>query len=129
MKRNIAVSAISLALVVSLVPLSAAADGKKGHKDDSHDRSVVYVQANQGCPPGLAKKNNGCRPPGQAKKETYIWQRGERIDRDYVVIRDPRRYNLDPRYTYWESGDRIYRVDRETGKVLNLIGAIADLMN
>jgi hypothetical protein len=22
-----------------------------------------------GCPPGLAKKNNGCMPPGQAKKQ------------------------------------------------------------
>lgn len=26
-----------------------------------------YSQA-KGCPPGLAKKNNGCLPPGQAKK-------------------------------------------------------------
>lgn len=25
----------------------------------------------QGCPPGLAKKNNGCQPPGQAKKRGY----------------------------------------------------------
>jgi len=25
------------------------------------------------CPPGLAKKNNGCQPPGQAKK----WRTGE----------------------------------------------------
>ena len=28
-----------------------------------------------GCPPGLAKKNNGCLPPGQAKK----WRRGETL--------------------------------------------------
>ncbi len=28
-----------------------------------------YAQA-QRCPPGLAKKNNGCQPPGQAKKYT-----------------------------------------------------------
>lgn len=32
------------------------------------------------CPPGLAKKNNGCMPPGQAKK----WQVGHRIPRDVV---------------------------------------------
>ncbi|MBM3372508.1 MAG: RcnB family protein [Betaproteobacteria bacterium] len=33
-----------------------------------------YVQEFRGghCPPGLAKKNNGCMPPGQAKK----WQLG-----------------------------------------------------
>lgn len=28
-----------------------------------------------GCPPGLAKKNNGCLPPGQAKQ----WRRGETL--------------------------------------------------
>lgn len=32
------------------------------------------------CPPGLAKKNNGCMPPGQAKK----WQVGHRIPRDVI---------------------------------------------
>ena len=30
------------------------------------------------CPPGLAKKHNGCMPPGQAKK----WQRGYPLPRD-----------------------------------------------
>lgn len=30
------------------------------------------------CPPGLAKKNNGCLPPGQAKK----WQRGYPLPAD-----------------------------------------------
>ena len=28
-----------------------------------------------GCPPGLAKKNNGCLPPGQAKKLYNVGQR------------------------------------------------------
>jgi Ni/Co efflux regulator RcnB len=37
------------------------------------------AQARAGkCPPGLAKKNNGCLPPGQAKK----WQRGQALARD-----------------------------------------------
>lgn len=35
-------------------------------------------QGKNGCPPGLAKKNNGCLPPGQAKK----WQAGQRLDGD-----------------------------------------------
>ena len=30
------------------------------------------------CPPGLAKKGNGCQPPGQARK----WQRGQPLPRD-----------------------------------------------
>lgn len=54
------------------------------------DRSVVlqyfgdhYVND---CPPGLAKKHNGCLPPGQAKK----WSRGRALPRDV------RYYDLPP---------------------------------
>lgn len=39
------------------------------------------------CPPGLAKKNNGCMPPGQAKK----WSKGRPLPRDVVY------YDLPPR--------------------------------
>ena len=35
---------------------------------DDHVRHDTRVMGNAGCPPGLAKKNNGCLPPGQAKK-------------------------------------------------------------
>lgn len=43
------------------------------------DRNAVYSYyrteyASAGCPPGLAKKNNGCLPPGQAKK---MWAMGQ----------------------------------------------------
>lgn len=37
------------------------------------------------CPPGLAKKRNGCMPPGQAKK----WQVGKALPRDAVVYELP----------------------------------------
>lgn len=42
------------------------------------DRSAIYgyyqpMYAAGNCPPGLAKKNNGCLPPGQAKK---LWTVG-----------------------------------------------------
>ena len=38
------------------------------------------------CPPGLAKKNNGCMPPGQAKK----WQLGRPLPRDVIYHELPR---------------------------------------
>jgi Ni/Co efflux regulator RcnB len=38
------------------------------------------------CPPGLAKKNNGCMPPGQAKQ----WSKGRPLPRDVVY------YDLPP---------------------------------
>lgn len=37
--------------------------GRHGHHRLAHDHDGP-----RGCPPGLAKKNNGCMPPGQAKK-------------------------------------------------------------
>ena len=42
------------------------------------------------CPPGLAKKKNGCMPPGQAKK----WALGQPLPRDVVFYPVPRRVVL-----------------------------------
>jgi hypothetical protein len=100
---------------------------------------------NKGCPPGLAKKAVPCVPPGQAKKYRsesnqvirygsesgqviHRYDVGDRID-DYIVIRDPYRYNLDPRQTYYRSGDYVYQVDRQTRQVLALIGLVDALLN
>lgn len=35
------------------------------------------------CPPGLAKKNNGCLPPGQAKKRYVV---GQRLPSAVVIV-------------------------------------------
>lgn len=50
-----------------------------------NDRVVIRdyyggMMARGHCPPGLAKKNNGCMPPGQATK----WAVGQRLPRDAV---------------------------------------------
>ena len=37
-------------------------------------------QKPENCPPGLAKKNNGCQPPGQLKK----WRKGQPLPHDLV---------------------------------------------
>ncbi len=55
-----------------------------------HQHVVVrdyYAQEFRGgkCPPGLAKKNNGCMPPGQAKK----WSKGRPLPRDVVYYNVP----------------------------------------
>lgn len=56
------------------------------------------------CPPGLAKKNNGCMPPGQAKK----WAVGKRLPRDVIF------YDLPPKIVVQlgtpPSGHRYVRV-------------------
>ncbi|MFA6312675.1 MAG: hypothetical protein WCV99_13615 [Sterolibacterium sp.] len=38
------------------------------------------------CPPGLAKKHNGCMPPGQAKK----WTMGRPLPREIIYYEVPR---------------------------------------
>ena len=44
-------------------------------RDRAAVRSYYYTEYNTGhCPPGLAKKGNGCLPPGQAKKMWAIGQ-------------------------------------------------------
>lgn len=58
---------------------------KHGRHFNKNDEDVVrhYYQDEsrngKGCPPGLAKKNNGCMPPGQAKKQ---WATGEPLPHD-----------------------------------------------
>ncbi|ANU08575.1 hypothetical protein [Paraurantiacibacter namhicola] len=55
---------------------------------------VDYRQADygliDGCPPGLAKKRNGCLPPGQAKKQDYSpsWFGYDRYDGQRFAYRD-----------------------------------------
>lgn len=52
-----------------------------GDQDRRVVREYYGTQVRGGnCPPGLAKKNNGCLPPGQAKK----WAMGRPLPRDVV---------------------------------------------
>lgn len=64
--------------------------GKDEHHFDDRHRALVrdyYVQDSHGgrCPPGLAKKQNGCMPPGQARK----WNIGRPLPRDVVYYSVP----------------------------------------
>ena len=62
---------------------------KSKHFDDDkrvHVRSYYDEEFRGGnCPPGLAKKHNGCMPPGQAKK----WRMGRPLPRDVVIYDVP----------------------------------------
>lgn len=90
------------------------------------------------CPPGLAKKNPPCVPPGLAKKRYEAdryhdrgdrYRRGDRIRGDYIIIEDPYRYGLNRGDSYARIGNYVYRIDRETREVLDLIGAVAAILN
>lgn len=82
----------------------------------------------KGCPPGLAKKAVPCVPPGQVGKAGG-YRPGDIVRGDYIVIRDPGRYGLNPGETYYRIGDQVVRVDRDTREILDLIGAAAAVLN
>ena len=79
------------------------------------------------CPPGLAKKRNGCMPPGQAKK----WVIGRPLPRDVIFHDLPHdlsiRMSLPPQgYRYVRVAADILMIAVGTGLV---VGAIEDLMD
>ncbi len=82
------------------------------------------------CPPGLARKNNGCLPPGQAKKMfggAQYFTAGQMLPVSYYSD-----YNIPHEYQDWyqDSGDHyyryddsgyIYQVDRQSNLIESLI--------
>ena len=93
----------------------------------SHGR--LYALGAHGCPPGLAKKNTGCLPPGQAKK---LYNVGQRYNRnfgsswEYNQIPDNLRsqYDLDQSDRYYYRNGYLYQVDPKTMLVEQVISAL-----
>ena len=91
------------------------------------------------CPPGLAKKNPPCVPPGQAKKgvTTDQWLNRDRTgdvvqSSDLVYLDDFALYGLPPlpygqRYAVVD--DRIVVIDPESYRILQLIRVFTALGN
>ena len=98
---------------------------------DSRERRVVGNRYGvNDCPPGLARKGNGCLPPGQARK---LFTQGQRLPVGYnfynnyndipVAYRTRVPFNDDYRYIYRD--DTVYVVDPSTRlvtSVINLLG-------
>jgi hypothetical protein len=103
---------------------SGSATAKPGH-GIGHDEAYGYEG---GCPPGLAKKHNGCLPPGQAKK----LYRGQRWQSDYgsryayaQIPYDLRQqYGLNPDYRYYYGNGYLYQVDPRSLLVQQVISAL-----
>lgn len=65
-------------------------EGEEGQKPlrfsrerSSSIRAYLFEEHRKNCPPGLAKKKNGCLPPGQAKKRYRI---GDPLPPEHVMI-------------------------------------------
>ena len=82
-----------------------------------------------GCPPGLAKKNNGCLPPGQAKKLYNVGQRfptsyGYAWNYNQIPVDLRTRYGFDQNYRYYYGDGYLYRVDPTTMLISQVVSAI-----
>ena len=98
MKRLVA-TVLLLSFVGSTALLAQKPKKQKG-KSKETEVTVVFVDTQReaarsyfarqhgrgNCPPGLAKKNNGCLPPGQAKKRYIV---GQSLPRGIVVADVP----------------------------------------
>ncbi|HEX8413322.1 MAG TPA: hypothetical protein VF637_05480 [Sphingomicrobium sp.] len=109
---------------------SSAAHGKKAQRGHSASNQAGRDWAATGqdtrnagrCPPGLAKKNNGCMAPGQAKKR---FAQGDRLPATFRTNNVPAAYADQYRDTAaslyrYNSGD-VYRIDRVTQRIAEVI--------
>jgi hypothetical protein len=154
--RNLAFAVAALAAALAAAPAWAGHDGDhgKGHDkgrhgpshredarrgEDSHvvvrfaapQRVIVqnyYVtQIKAGhCPPGLAKKHNGCLPPGQAKK---LWVIGRPLPPQVIYYPLPQPLIVElgpppPGYRYARIANDVLLLAAGSGMVVD---AIADL--
>jgi len=89
-----------------------------------HDYYAEQFRAGR-CPPGLAKKHNGCLPPGQAKK----WKMGQPLPHDLTYYDLP--YSVTRQFGPPPAGHRFVRVANDilliTTGTRMVVDAIMDL--
>jgi hypothetical protein len=106
--------------------IAGPAVAKPGHGHAHGKHANRYSLA--GCPPGLAKKNPRCIPPGQAKKlaRGQRWQNayGDRYVFGQIPYDLRQRYDLDPRDRYYYGNGYLYQVDPRTLLVQQVISAL-----
>ena len=119
-------------------PNHSAMNNGKAHNAGKASRGLVSsdrfgrmyaLDARGSCPPGLAKKNNGCLPRGQAKKSYNVGQRYNRNFGNtwtYNQIPDYLRsqYGLDRTDRYYYNNGYLYQVDPKTMLVQQVISAL-----
>jgi hypothetical protein len=125
---------------VAAVAFAGAAVAKPG-KGHGHGNGQIYGNHGPaygahgpvgygvgGCPPGLAKKHNGCMPPGQAKKllrgQRFPDGVGTRYGYQQIPYDLRSRYDLNPYDRYYYNDGYLYRVDPKTMLVEQVIGAL-----
>jgi hypothetical protein len=113
-------------------PAYAKPDHAKGHgkaKHGQHHAGTPYGYGAGGCPPGLAKKNNGCLPPGQAKKLYNIGQRyptsyGYNWNYNQIPSDLRQQYGFNQDYNYYYGDGYLYQVNPKTMLIQQVVSAL-----
>ncbi len=92
------------------------------HRTHARQYYTTHYGNARHCPPGLAKKNNGCLPPGQARK----WDVGQPIPRGVAVYSVPQPVirQLPPApygYRYARIGNDIVLVQQQNNIIVDII--------
>ena len=90
---------------------------------------LYAFNARGSCPPGLAKRGNGCMPPGQAKKMFNV---GQRYNRNFgnvwtysQIPSDLRsRYQFDQDDRYYYRNGYLYQVNPRTMLIQQVVSAL-----
>ena len=92
-------------------------------------REYISDSYSRKCPPGLAKKHNGCLPPGQAKKRYEIGRPLEVVWEPlpgYVLTRlDPPPYG----YTYVKVDQDVLLIGEASKKVIDAVTLLSAVGN
>lgn len=116
---------------------------RRGHDNDrdvnvdvsinfgSDRRAIIsdYYQSVKPCPPGLAKKHNGCRPPGQAKKSYVI---GRPLPGGYEPLPPVLMQRMPPPprgYVYGYVDGDVLMIAEATHRVVDAVVAVNAAMN
>ena len=96
----------------------------KGHKGNKRQVRALRDIRSKACPPGLAKKNTGCLPPGQ-------WRKGDRLPNSWLgqYVRYGQlptsyrsRYDYDSSNRYIYRDNRVYVVDAASRVIESIFG-------
>jgi hypothetical protein len=119
-----------LLTAAGLLALAAApAVAKPGHGNSHNHRMHSWSYGDRNCPPGLAKRNNGCTPPGIAKRQYNVGQRyssryGSRWNYTQIPYDMRKHYRLSSNDRYYYRDGYLYRVNPRTMLVEQVLSAL-----
>lgn len=99
---------------------------ERSDRDDRDDGGRQVKSKRYGCPPGLAKKHNGCMAPGQARKigQRSPWSSNRYVDYNSLPAYYRERYADTSGQRYYYEGNRVYTIDPTTQLIRGIINII-----